>query len=270
MFEKIKETKDFLASKIADPPKIGMITGTGLGSLTERIDVEFRLPYAEIPNFPRSTVEGHKGTLVAGKLAGRPVIGLEGRFHLYEGYTLAEITFPVRVMAMLGIEYLLISSAAGGLNPQFEEGDLMIVSDHINLSGTNPLIGPNLDSFGPRFPDMSHVYPPDLVALARQKALESKIFVRQGVYTGLMGPSLETPAETRFLKLIGTDAVGMSTVSEAIVGVHCGLKIMAIVVITNMNLPDCIEETSGEEVIAAAEKAGPALASLWEKIVGSL
>jgi len=270
MFEKIKDTTDFLASKIAEPPKVGMITGTGLGSLTERMAVDFRLPYEEIPNFPKSTIEGHAGTLVVGKLAGKSMIALEGRFHIYEGYSPIEITFPVRVLAKLGIKYLLISSAVGGLNPQFETGDLMIVTDHINLTGTSPLIGPNLDDFGPRFPDMSAVYDPDLITLGMEKASESRIPIRQGVYVGLVGPSLETPAETRFLRMIGADAVGMSTVSEAIVAAHCGLKTMAIVVITNMNLPDSMSKISIEEVIANAQRSGTTLSTLWGKIIGAL
>jgi purine-nucleoside phosphorylase len=270
MLEKIKQTKDFLVSRMSEPPVVGMITGTGLGGLTERIDVDFRIAYEEIPNFPESTIEGHKGTLAAGRLGNKSVIAQEGRFHLYEGYTPNEITFSVRAMAMMGAKYLLISSAVGGLNPGFETGDLMVVTDHINLTGNNPLIGPNLDMFGPRFPDMSKVYDPDLIALAREKASESGILLKHGVYAGLVGPSLETPAETRFLRMIGGDAVGMSTVSEAIVGVHCGMKIAAIVVITNMNLPDHMEKISLDAVIAAAKDSGPALSALWEKIIESL
>lgn len=270
MLKEIRATADFLASRIPTSPEIGMITGTGLGNLTEKMEIDFRLPYEEIPNFPRSTIMGHEGTLVSGKLAGRSVIAMEGRFHIYEGYTQQDITFPVRVMSELGIDYLLISSAAGGLNPQFEQGDLMIVTDHINLTGGNPLTGPNMDHFGPRFPDMSEVYDRNLVTLAGKNALMAGIRLRQGVYVSVVGPNLETPAETRFLRLIGADAVGMSTVSEVIVGVHCGLKIMAIVVITNVNLPDCMEETSLEDVIAAANEAGSTLAILWEKIIDAL
>jgi len=267
MLEKIKETAEYLKSNIPELPEIGMITGTGLGSLTEQMKVGFRLPYQEIPNFPTSTIEGHSGKLVVGKLAGKPVIAMEGRFHIYEGYSPEEITFPIRVLAMLGTKYLLISSAAGGLNPQFEKGDLMVVTDHINMTGTNPLIGPNLDEFGPRFPDMSSAYQRDLIALAARKALELKIPIRQGTYVGLVGPSLETPAETRFLKMIGADAVGMSTVSEVIVAAHCGMNILAIVVITNMNLPDCMQETSIEEVIRTAQETGKKLSILWKKII---
>jgi purine-nucleoside phosphorylase len=270
MLREIKETAHFISSLTNKEPEIGMITGTGLGNLTERISVDFRVPFEKIPNFPTSTVEGHQGNLVGGQIAGRQVLALEGRFHQYEGYSPKEVTFPVRVMAMLGAKYLLMSSAAGGLNPQFEAGDLMVVTDHINLKGSNPLAGPNPDELGPRFPDMTRVYDPDLVRLARETALEQKIPLRQGVYVGVLGPSLETPAETRFLRIIGADAVGMSTVSQAIVGIHSGLKILAIVVITNMNLPDCMAETSLEAVIAAAEKAGSTLSGLWEGIISNL
>jgi len=270
MREKIRETADFLKSRLNDPPTIGMITGTGLGALTERINADFRLPYEEIPNFPRSTVEGHKGMLAAGNIAGRSVIAMEGRFHLYEGYSPQEVTFPVRVMTELGVKYLLMSSAAGGLNPQLERGDLMILTDHINLKGSNPLIGHKLDESGPSFPDMSQAYPLDLIRLARKEAAHIGLMIRQGVYVGVLGPSLETPAETRFLRMIGADAVGMSTVSQTIVGVHCGLKILAIVVITNMNLPDCMGKTSVEDIIDVSRQAGPVLSELWERIIGNL
>ena len=270
MLDKIKETADFLRSRLKNSPTIGMITGTGLGAITEKIVADFRLPYEEIPNFPRSTVEGHKGMLVAGKLAGRPLIAMEGRFHLYEGYSPQEVTFPVRVMAELGVKYLLMSSAAGGLNPQFERGDLMIMTDHINLKGVNPLKGPNLVKSAPRFPDMTQVYSHDLIRIANEKAIESGILIRQGIYVGVLGPSLETPAETRFLRMIGADAVGMSTVSQAIVGIHCALKILGIVVITNMNLPDCMGKTSIEDVIDVSQQAGPVLSDLWERIIGAL
>jgi len=270
MRDKIKETAAFLNLKLKEPPRIGMITGTGLRTLTEKIEADLRLPYEEIPNFPTPTVEGHSGMLVAGRIAERPVVAMEGRFHYYEGYSPQEVTFPVRVMASLGVEYLLMSSAAGGLNPQFEQGDLMVITDHINLKGVNPLRGLNLDEFGPRFPDMSRAYPPDLVRLACQEAVQAGILIRQGVYVGVPGPSLETPAETRFLRMIGADAVGMSTVSQTIVAVHCGLKVLGVAVITNMNLPDCMEETSLEDVIAASEKAGSVLSDLLERIIGRL
>jgi purine-nucleoside phosphorylase len=267
MEEKIQEAVDFLASKITSPPKIGIILGTGLGGVTEKIEVELRIPYEEIPHFPISTIEGHRGTLVFGTLAEKNVVAMEGRFHLYEGYTPEEITFPVRVMSKLGVRYLFISSAAGGLDPEFSPGGLMIVKDHINFTGSNPLIGPNLNALGPRFPDMSEVYNQDLINIAKREAADIDISLKEGVYVGVLGPSLETPAETRFLRMAGADAVGMSTVSEVIVGVHCGLKILLIVAITNVNIPDAMEKTSLEEVIAAAEKASPSLSLLWEKII---
>ncbi len=270
MKKQIEDTVGFLKSKIKAPPKFAMITGTGLGDLTQAMEIDVRLSYEEIPNFPRSTIEGHKGTLVFGNLAKRPVVAMEGRFHVYEGYSPAEITFPIRVMSKLGVHTLLISSAAGGLNPLFESADIMLVTDHINLTGRNPLIGPNLDHFGPRFPDMSKVYDRELIELARSKALSLGIQLREGVYIGIVGPSLETPAETRFLRMIGADAVGMSTVLEVIVGVHCGLRIGVIVAISNVNLPDCMAETSIEEVIANANKAGANLSRLWESIISDL
>lgn len=270
MKERIQEAVDFLSSKISSPPIIGIILGTGLGGITEKMEVELRVPYAKIPHFPVSTIEGHRGTLVFGTLADKRVVAMEGRFHLYEGYSLEEVTFPVRVMSKLGVQYLFISSAAGGLDPAFTPGDLMVVMDHINFSGTNPLIGPNLDTLGPRFPDMSEVYDQNLINIAKKEAADIDISLKEGVYVGVLGPSLETPAETRFLRMAGADAVGMSTVSEVIVGVHCGLKILLIVVITNVNIPDAMEKTSIEEVIAAAEKASPRLSLLWKKIIGAL
>ncbi|MFC1863378.1 purine-nucleoside phosphorylase [Thermodesulfobacteriota bacterium] len=270
MEEKIREAAQYLSSKIDISPEIGMVLGTGLGNLTEKMEVCSRIPYQQIPHFPLSTVEGHKGTLLVGRSSGRPLLALEGRFHIYEGYSLDEITFPIRLMSSLGIKYLFISSAVGGLNPLFATGDVMLVTDHINLTGRNPLIGPNLDFFGPRFPDMTHVYNRDLLSLAKRKALEAGIPLREGVYVGITGPSLETPAETRFLRMIGADAVGMSTVSEVIVGKHCDLKVIAIVAITNVNLPDCMEQTTIEEVIAAANKSGKILSVLWEQIISSL
>jgi len=266
----IHESADFLASKMHSRPDVGMILGTGLGGMTDKMDLKVCLPYEEIPHFPTSTTQGHRGNMVMGVLGHRPVIAMEGRFHVYEGYTPQEVTFPVRVMSRLGIRTLLISSAAGGLHPLFSPGDLMIVTDHINLTGMNPLIGPNLDAYGPRFPDMSRVYDRSLIDLAKQEALGLRIHVREGVYVGILGPSLETPAETRFLRMIGADAVGMSTVLEVIAAVHCGVRVMVIAAITNVNLPDCMAGTSIEEVIARARDAGNTLSRLWEKIIPSL
>jgi purine-nucleoside phosphorylase len=267
---KIREAVSFLQEKIPFPPRIGLITGTGLGDLTRNVEVHVRIPYQEIPHFPVSTIAGHKGTLVMGRLGTRPVMAMEGRFHVYEGYSPEEVVFPVRVMASLGAEFLFISSAAGGLNPLFEPADIMAVTDHINLTGRNPLIGPNLDSLGPRFPDMSQVYDPVLIDMARQKAKDLGIDLKQGIYVGILGPSLETPAETRFLRMAGADAVGMSTVLEVIAAVHCGLRVMAIVAITNVNLPDRMKKISIEEVIATAGKAGAKLAPVLEGVISSL
>lgn len=270
MLEKIREATDFLLDKIPTPPRIGLITGTGLGDLTRNVEVHLRIPYQEIPHFPVSTIMGHKGTLVVGRLGKQGVMAMEGRFHLYEGYSPQEVTFPVRVMARLGAEFLIISSAAGGLNPLFEPADVMVVTDHINLTGRNPLLGPNLDSFGPRFPDMSQVYDPFLIRTAAQKAKDLGISLKQGVYVGILGPSLETPAETRFLRMAGADAVGMSTVLEVIAAVHCGLRVLAIVAITNVNLPEQMKKISIEEVIATAGKAGEKLTSLLEAVISKL
>ncbi len=270
MYKKIYEAAEFLSSRLKNSPEIGMITGTGLGSLTSKMKVGFRVPYEEIPHFPSSTVTGHDGFIASGSISGRNVIAMEGRFHIYEGYSTDEVTFPVRVMAKLGIKYLFISSAAGGFNPQFKRGDLMVIDDHINLTGRDPLIGPNLDEFGPRFPDMSRVYDPGLIDIAKKNAMKQIIDLKQGVYLGITGPTLETPAEVRFMRMIGADAVGMSTVLEVIAAVHCGLKIMAIVVITDMDLPDCMEEIKVDEVIAAANAASPSLTALWEGVIKDL
>jgi purine-nucleoside phosphorylase len=270
MLEKILETADFLRAKIPLSPRIGLITGTGLGDLTRNVEVHLRISYQEIPHFPVSTIPGHKGTLAIGRLGKETVMAMEGRFHLYEGYSPEEVTFPVRVIAGLGAEFLIIASAAGGLNPLFEPADVMVVTDHINLTGRNPLLGPNLDCFGPRFPDMSEVYDPALIGLATQKAVELGIPLKQGVYAGILGPSLETPAETRFLRMAGADAVGMSTVLEVIAAVHSGLRVLVIIAITNVNLPDRMKKISIEDVIATAGKAGAKLTPILEGVISSL
>jgi purine-nucleoside phosphorylase len=270
MLQRIAEAVDFLNSRVKTAPRVGLITGTGLGEVTTNLKASLRLSYEEIPHFPRSTAEGHRGTLAFGSLAGCPVVAMEGRFHLYEGYSPEDITFPVRVMSKLGVKVLMISSAAGGLNPHFRPGEIMVVTDHINLTARNPLIGPNLDEFGPRFPDMTCVYDRELMSVARAEALNSGILLREGVYVGILGPSLETPAETRFLRMIGADAVGMSTVLEVIAAVHTGLRVMVIVAITNVNLPDCMKAFSLEEVIANARAAGLNVALLFEKVIAKI
>ena len=270
IFEKIREAADFLLAKTAFSPRVGLITGTGLADITREMDVQIRIPYSEIPHFPVSTIAGHKGTLAFGRLGKQNVMAMEGRSHLYEGYSPQEVTFPVRVMSRLGAEFLFISSAAGGLNPLFKPADIMMVTDQLNLTGTNPLLGPNLSSFGPRFPDMSQAYDPALMGLAARNALDLGMSLQKGVYVGIPGPSLETPAETRFLRTAGADAVGMSTVLEVITAVHCGLRVLAIVAITNVNIPERTRKTSLEDVIATAGKAVGKLAPLLEEVLSSL
>jgi purine-nucleoside phosphorylase len=270
MLDRIEETAAFLKPRLAEVPKLAMVTGTGLDAVTKRVEVHWRLPFHEIPNFPVSTVQGHRGTLLAGRWGQKGLIALEGRFHLYEGYAPKEIAFPIRVFSRLGVRFLFMSSAAGGLDPGFNSGELMLVTDHINLTATSPLMGPNLDAFGPRFPDMTQVYDPGLAALARAQALKIGVLLREGVYAGITGPNLETPAETRFLRMIGAHAVGMSTVTEAITAAHCGMKTACIVAITNVNLPDCMKKTAIEDVIATANTCGPSIARLWENILSEL
>lgn len=248
-------------------PRLGLILGTGLGELAREIEAEIILPYDEIPHFPLSTVESHHGRLIVGHLNRVPVYALQGRFHLYEGYTPRQVTFPVRVLATLGIDTLFISNAAGGMNPLFRRGDLMLITDHINLQGQNPLVGPNIDAWGPRFPDMSAPYDPALCRLAEEKALELGIKLQQGVYVAVLGPNLETKAEYRFLRLIGADAVGMSTVPEVIVARHMNLRVMAISVITDECFPDALEPLSLESVLAAAAEAEPRLTRLMKAVV---
>lgn len=270
MFQKITEAATSIRKRIKKEPLIGMITGTGLGDLTSTMEIDLSIPYERIPHFPKSSVRGHAGILVSGSIADRPVLVMQGRFHIYEGYTVNEITFPVRVMAALGVRYLLICSAAGGLDPDFRPGELMVVRDHINLTGHNPLIGRNLEESALTFPDMTSAYDTALIALAREKAMQEGIHLHHGVYVGIMGPSLETPAETRFLRLIGADAVGMSTVNEVIEAVHVGLRVLTIVAITNVNILDSMAPTTIEEVIANARKASPPLSRLLRTIIEDL
>ncbi|HET6568670.1 MAG TPA: purine-nucleoside phosphorylase [Rhodothermales bacterium] len=248
-------------------PRVGIILGTGLGALAQEIDVEAGIPYDQIPGFPLSTVESHVGRLLFGRISGVPVVAMQGRFHLYEGYTAPQVAFPVRVLATLGVDTLLISNAAGGMNPLFRRGDLMLLTDHINLQGVNPLTGPNEDDWGPRFPDMSEPYDVALRAVAEQKALDLRIKLQQGVYVSVLGPNMETKAEYRFLRTIGADAVGMSTVPEVIAARHMGLRVMAISVITDECFPDALEPVSIEDVLAAAGKAEPKLAAVMKAAV---
>ena len=243
-------------------PAIGIILGTGLGSLVGRIDVAARIPYASIPHFPAATVDTHAGELVLGTLAGRPVVALSGRFHAYEGYSLEQITLPVRVAKALGAATLIVSNSAGGLNPQFAAGDLMIITDHINLMGDNPLIGPNDDTLGPRFLDMSEPYSKALIDLAERVALAKAIKVQRGVYLACPGPSLETRAEYRFMRMIGADAVGMSTVPEVIAALHAGLKVLGFSAITDECLPDALEPADVAKILRTAAEIEPKMTEI--------
>jgi len=251
-------------------PQIAIILGTGLGKLVQNIDINTTISYKDIPHFPVSTVESHEGRLIFGYLSGKPVVCMQGRFHYYEGYGMKEVTFPVRVMKNLGADILLVSNAAGGLNPLFERGDVMLITDHINLLPENPLRGENDESLGPRFPDMLGVYDRDFIKLAEKVALQEKISIRKGVYVSLQGPCFETPAEYRMLRIIGADAVGMSTVPEVIVARHMKMKVLGISIITDMGLPDILEPVSHEIVIKAAEEAEPKLTKLVTAFVKAL
>lgn len=262
-----EEALAFLRTRTAAAPGIGIILGTGLGGLAREIEAEVVIEYADIPHFPLSTVESHHGKLIVGTLAGRSVVAMQGRFHFYEGYPLARVTFPVRVMKLLGVHTLLISNAAGGMNPQFRRGSLMIITDHINLLGDNPLIGANDESFGPRFPDMSEPYSRRLIALAEETALALRIRVERGVFVAVPGPNLETRAEYRFLRLIGADAVGMSTVPENIVAVHMGMQVLGFSIITDECFPDALQPASVEEIIAVAAAAEPKLTAVMKGVV---
>ena len=247
-------------------PKIAIILGSGLGELASEITDATEIPYGDIPNFPVSTVEGHSGKLIFGKLGGKDVMAMKGRFHFYEGYSMKEVTFPERVMYELGVDTLIVSNAAGGMNPQFKIGDIMIINDHINFFPEHPLNGPNFPT-GPRFPDMHQVYNPDLIALADAIANEKGIRLVHGVYVGVQGPTFETPAEYRMYRILGGDAVGMSTVPEVIVANHCGMKIFGVSVITDLGGFDVPVEVSHEEVQEAANKAQPIMTELIKEMI---
>ncbi len=270
MKRKIEESYQFIKEKIDFVPQVGIILGTGLGALVDDIEIDRVIPYEEIPHFPVSTVETHRGNLVLGHLEGKPVVVMQGRFHYYEGYDMKQITFPVRVMKKLGAEVLLVSNAAGGMNRYMKRGDLMIIRDHINLLGDNPLRGPNDPELGPRFPDMSKAYDQELADLAFQIALENGIYVHQGVYVALAGPNLETPAEYRFLITIGADAVGMSTVPEVIVARHSGMRVLGISCITDLAIDGVVEEVSFEYIVEAANSAEPKLTLITKEVVKRL
>jgi purine-nucleoside phosphorylase len=251
-------------------PRCALVLGTGLGALVDAVEVTHSIPYAEVPGFPLSTVESHAGRLLFGRMGEVEVVALQGRSHLYEGVSAARIAFPIRVMKMLGADTLLLSGACGGMNPLWSAGDLVLLDDHINLLGDQPLIGPNLDALGPRFPDMSAPYDPDLQALASRVALEEGIVLRQGVYVAVPGPSLETRAEYRMLRALGGDVVGMSTVPEVITARHAGMRVLAVSIVTDQCLPDALEEARIEDILDVADRAQPHLIALLRGVVAEL
>lgn len=267
MLETIKQTSDYLKNKIGEIPNTAIILGTGLGELANEIDNKTEIPYAEIPNFPISTVEGHSGKLIIGTLGGKRILAMQGRFHFYEGYSMKEVTFPVRVFQALGVKYLFVSNAAGGMNPSFDIGDIMLIEDHINMFPEHPLRGKNYDELGTRFPDMSEAYDKKLRMMAMQIANEKNIKLQHGVYVGVQGPTFETPAEYQFFRVIGGDAVGMSTVPEVIVANHAKMKVLAFSIITDLGVPGKIVEVSHEEVQEAAKIAQPKMAEIMRTIV---
>jgi purine-nucleoside phosphorylase len=258
----VGEAVERIRSRTAFRPEVAIILGTGLSALAERLEVEAEIPYEEIPHFPLSTVETHTGRLLCGRLGGKVVVAMQGRFHRYEGYALQQVAFPVRVMRALGSETLLVSNACGGMNPLWRLGDLVLIADHINLLGDNPLIGPNDDQLGPRFPDMSAAYTPELQTLAQEVALELRVPLRRGVYVAVAGPNLETPAEYRMLRSIGADVVGMSTVPEVIVAVHAGMRVLGLSIITDECLPDALKPVDVAKIIATARVSEPRLTEL--------
>jgi purine-nucleoside phosphorylase len=260
--ERVEQAADVVRSRFNRRPDVAIVLGTGLGGLASRIEVEATIDYTDIPGFPLSTVESHAGRLLCGTLSGKTVVAMQGRFHRYEGYTLQQVTFPVRVLRALGAETLVVSNACGGMHPLWAPGELMLIADHINLLGDNPLIGPNDDRLGPRFPDMSEPYDARLRQIARGVALELRLTLREGVYVAVPGPNLETRAEYRFLRGIGADVVGMSTVPEVIVAIHGAMRVLGISIITDQCLPDALEPASVEKIIAVASRAEPDLTAL--------
>ncbi|NDW08533.1 purine-nucleoside phosphorylase [Dysgonomonas sp. 520] len=267
MLQKIQQTADYIKSKITVIPNYAIILGTGLGELVNVITEKKEIPYEEIPNFPVSTVEGHSGKLIFGKLGGKDVLAMQGRFHYYEGYNMKEVTFPVRVFKALGIDYLFVSNAAGGMNSSFEIGDIMLIEDHINLFPEHPLRGKNFNELGTRFPDMSEAYNKELRKMATDIAKENNIKLQYGVYVGTSGPTFETPSEYNYFKIIGGDAVGMSTVPEVIVANHAKMKVLAFSIITDLGVIGKIVEVSHEEVQEAAKIAQPKMALIMEEII---
>ncbi len=267
MLENIRQTSNYLKSKIEEIPNTAIILGTGLGELVHEINNKQIIPYTEIPNFPVSTVEGHSGNLIVGTLGGKKVLAMQGRFHYYEGYSMQQVTFPIRIFQALGIQYLFVSNAAGGMNPTFDIGDIMLIEDHINLFPEHPLRGKNYDELGPRFPDMSEAYDKKLRLMAMEVAKEKNIKLQHGVYVGVQGPTFETPAEYYFFRIIGGDAVGMSTVPEVIVANHAKMKVLAFSIITDLGVIGKIVEVSHEDVQEAAKLAQPKIAAIMREII---
>ncbi len=270
MLKEINEAVDFIKSKYNSTPGVGIVLGSGLGSFTGEIDVELEISYADIPHFPVSTVEGHSGKLIFGNLSGKKVVAMAGRFHYYEGYSTTEVVFPIRVLKFLGIETLIISNAAGGINTTFKVGDLMIIKDHISLLTLNPLIGRNEDCFGPRFPDMSEPYKHYLIAKAKKIAGDNKIELKEGVYAGVTGPTFETRSEYKMLNILGGDAVGMSTVQEVIAAAHMGLPVFAMSVITDIGIREEENTITHEEVLQAAKDAEPKMTLIFKQLIAEL
>ena len=266
MLERIQETASYLKSKMKTQPETAIILGTGLGSLVNEITDKYEISYESIPNFPVSTVEGHSGKLIFGKLGNKEILAMQGRFHFYEGYAMTEVTFPVRVMRELGIKTLFVSNAAGGMNPDFEIGDLMIITDHINFFPEHPLRGKNIP-YGPRFPDMSEAYSKELIRKANEIATEKGIKVQHGIYIGTQGPTYETPAEYKMFRILGADAVGMSTVPEVIVANHCGIQVFGISVITDLGVEGKIVEVTHEDVQKAADAAQPLMTTIMRELI---
>lgn len=267
--EKIEKSVNYINSEIPTDisPDIGIVLGSGLGGLAEEIENKESVLYEDIPNFPSATVTGHEGKLVLGEISGKSVVAMQGRFHYYEGHSVDKVTYPIRVMRALGAEILIVSNASGGMNPLFDLADLMLIVDHINFTGLNPLIGPNDEELGPRFPDMSEVYDEELIDLAEKVALEESIKVNKGIYIGVTGPNLETKAEYRMMRQWGADAVGMSTVPEVIVGIHAGFRVLGISTITDLCFPDALEPVNFEKILNTAAKSEPKLTKLVKKFI---
>lgn len=268
--EKLQAAATFLAPHAAHHPKTGIVLGSGLGNFVQEIKITAEIPYAHIPHFPVATVEGHQGRLLFGTIAGKPIVAMAGRFHYYEGYAIEDVVAPIRVMKLLGIETLLISNAAGGTHPDFKVGDLMLITDHISLATVNPLIGKNWDTFGPRFPDMSEPYSKQLICRAKAIAHTQHLDLKEGVYFGVTGPTFETRAEYKMIRLLGGDAVGMSTVAEVIVAVHAGMQVAAVSVITDLGIRDEDNSITHQEVLEAAQAAEPKLSALFRELIAAI